>query len=218
MARSKRLIKVAVALAAFAVLALLFWRSVRDTRAEPYVLQGTDLDHFVLELQDGSRPTDPYLALRSPFSVINGLSDQLFKRVMESMNASANPAIPLLLKGEYDRAFGGRVSGEQILAAARNAGLDRISLVPRCLGYRRVSDRNMTEQLYFVIFEAPQLEQFRVQLRKMLTVDGVQDVGYEPDAMSPVLLVASSSPSFGRWIPLQARPQTDCVAPIVVAR
>lgn len=218
MPRSKRLIKAAVALVAFAVLALLFWRSVHETRAEPYQLQADALDHFSLELQEASRPSDAYLALRAPMSVVNDLSNQLFKRVMESLQSPANPAIPLLLKGEFDRAFAGRVSGEQLLAAARSAGLDKISLTPRCLGYRRVSDKRVTEQLYFVIFDAPQLEQFRAQMRKLLGGDGTADAAYDPAAMSPVLLVASASPMFNQWIPLQAHPEADCVAPIAVVR
>ena len=218
MPRSKRLIKAAVALVACAVLALLFWRSVHETRAEPYHLQATDLDQFVLELQEASRPSDAYLALRAPMSVIKDLSDQLFKRVMESMHAPGNPAIPLLLKGEFDRAFAGRVSGEQLLAAARSAGLDKLSLHPRCLGYRRVSDTSATEQLYFVIFDAPQLEQFRAQLRTVLGGDGTTVAAYDPAAMSPVLLVSSATAMFSQWIPLQAHPDGDCVAPIVVVR
>ncbi|HEX2660424.1 MAG TPA: hypothetical protein VHU40_19220, partial [Polyangia bacterium] len=119
-----------------------------------------------------------------------------------------------LLKGEFDQAFAGRVSGEQLLAAARTAGLDKLSLVPRCLGYRRASDRSVTEQLYFVIFEAPQLEQFRAQMRTMLG----GNAGYDPAAMSPVLLVSSGSPMFRQWLPLHANPQADCVAPIAVVR
>lgn len=218
MPRSNRLVKAAVALVACAVLALLFWRSVHETRAEPYHLQANDLDHFMLELPEASRPDDAYLALRAPVSVINDLSDQLFKRMMESMHAPGNPAIPLLLKGEFDRAFAGRVSGEQLLAAARSAGLDKLSLHPRCLGYRRVSDRSATDQLYFVIFDAPQLEQFRAQLRKMLGGGGTSDATYDPAALSPVLLVSSATPMFNRWLPLQAQPEVDCVAPIAVVR
>jgi hypothetical protein len=214
MPRSKRLLKAAIVLAAFAVLALLFWRSVHDTRAEPYQLQANDLSNFVLELQEASHPSDAYLALRAPMSVINDLSKQLFKRVMESMHAPSNPAIPLLLKSEFDQAFVGRVSGEQLLAVARGAGLDKVSLVPRCLAYRRVTDRSVTEQLYFVIFEAPQLEQFRAQMRAMLG----GNAGYDPAAMSPVLLVSAGSPMFGQWLPLHANPEADCVAPIAVVR
>jgi hypothetical protein len=205
-------VKVGVGLLVVVGLAIAFWRSVHDTRAQPYQLQAKDLEHWALGMAEDGRPSDSYLALQAPASVINDLTGQLFKRVMESMHAPPEPAIPLLLKEEFDRAFAGRVSGEQLLAAARAAGLDKLSLVPRCLAYRRVSDERATDQLYFVIFDVPQLEQFRQQLRQLPGVDG----SYDPAAMSPVLMVSGSSTAFNHWIPLRANPATDCVAPITV--
>ena len=40
---------------------------------------------------------------------------------------------------------------------------------------------------------------------------------FEPDALSPVLFVASTDPSFDHWMPLRADPKTDCVAAIKAA-
>lgn len=212
MARSKRLVKVGVGLVVMVGLALAFWRSVHDSRAQPYQVQAKDLDHWGLALAEEARPNESYLALQAPAAIIDDLTNQLFKRVMESMHAPPDPVIPLLLKEEFDRAFLGRVSGAQLLAAARGAGLDKLRLVPRCLAYRRVSDQRATDQLYFVIFDVPQLEQFRQQLRQLPGVDGA----YDPATMSPVLLVSGSSTTFNHWLPLQADPATDCVAPITV--
>ena len=36
------------------------------------------------------------------------------------------------------------------------------------------------------------------------------------EALSPILFVGSSDANFGRWLPLRANPEADCVAPIEV--
>jgi len=38
---------------------------------------------------------------------------------------------------------------------------------------------------------------------------------FDPEALSPVLIVADLDGSSSRWLPLRADPEVDCFAPIV---
>ncbi len=139
MARSNALIKIAVALAVLAGLGFLFVRSVRNARSEPYTVERERLRGWTVALEPASSPNDPMLVLRPPPELASGLFHQVFVRSMESLNQSNPAAIPLVLQGEFDRAFAGRATPDALVAAARSAGLDSAAMKPRCLAYRRVS-------------------------------------------------------------------------------
>ncbi len=217
MTRAKRLlIKFAVALVVLTGLGFLFMRSVRGTRAQPYTVAPESLRNWTLAFEPAAGPGDPILVLRPPAALVSGLFHQVFRRAMESMNAPAAPAIPLLLRGEFDRAFAGRVTPEALLGAARDAGLDHLTLLPQCLGHRRRSEPGSTEQLYFVLFDAPAHLAFRERARGLLG-GGVPLGDFDPAAQSPVLFIAVAESTFNRWLPLRADPKADCVAPIVTS-
>lgn len=210
----KVLVKVAVALVVLGGLGFLFMRSVGSTRAEPYQVQREHLRNWTLALETGG-PREPMLVLRPPADLVNGLFKQVFKRTMESMNAPAAAGIPLVLGDEYVRTLAGRVTPEALLTAARRAGLERTAAVPRCLAHRRASDSRANQQLYFVVFELPEFASFRRQVAALAPAGGAT-ASFEPDALSPVVLVAAAESTFERWMPLRADPQTDCVAPIEI--
>jgi hypothetical protein len=218
MARSRVLIKVGVALVVLAGLAFLFIRSVRDTRSEAYTIEPEHLRNWTLALEPGSAPTSPALMLKPPPGLANGLFRQIFARAMESLNMPSTPVLPLLLQGELDAAFAGRVTPEALLEVARSAGLEGATHQPRCLGYRRVSDpAGRPRQLYFALFESPAFERFRQQAAALLPGGDGRSSGFDPAALSPAVMIAAADPAFGLWQPLRANPQTDCVAPIRVA-
>src|SRR4051812_40637021 len=152
MARRKVLTKIVVALCALGVLGFLFMRSVRDSRSTPYTVDRQMLGGWTLAVMPAAGPSAPVLVLRPPSALVMGLFDQLFRRAMESLGVPAPIAMPLVLQGEFNRAFEGRVAPEALLAAARNAGLESLTWKPRCLGYRRLSNPSATQQLYFVLF------------------------------------------------------------------
>jgi hypothetical protein len=124
-------------------------------------------------------------------------------------------SIPLVLKGEWDRAFAGSVSPDALLGAARAAGLETSTLTPRCLGYRRVSAPGVNRQLYFVLIDAPAITGFRAQLPQLRPDGGAAAAGFEPRALSPIVIIAASDAAFSRWLPLAADPAADCLAPVV---
>jgi hypothetical protein len=134
---------------------------------------------------------------------------------MESRNMPVPAAIPLLLKGEFDRAFAGRMTPEALLEAARGAGLGSVAPQPRCMVYRRVSSPERTRQIYFALFDVPGFEAFRTQIGSRATEGPSAGTAYDPAALSPALLVAASDTEFNSWLPLRADPAKDCLAPIV---
>jgi hypothetical protein len=211
----KLAIKIGVALVAVAGLGFLFMRSLSSSRAEPYPVAAEHLRNWTLTLEATAGPREPLLVLRPPEDLVSGLFNLVFKRTMESMNPPAAAGIPLMLREEYDRAFAGRVTPDALLAAARAAGLDRSTPVPRCFAHRRDSDTRANQQLYFVLFDLPEYARFRQQVAALLGT-GPSRANFAPDAQSPILFVAVAESNFQRWLPLRADPQADCVAPIEV--
>lgn len=207
--------KVVVALGVLAGLGVLFVRSVRDARSAPYTIEPERLRNWTVVFEPVSSPTEPVLALRPPPELAIELFRQVFARSMESLSAPSPAAIPLLLQGEFDRAFAGRVTPDALVTAARNAGLESTTFEPRCLAYRRVSEPGVTRQLYFVVFDAPAFERFREHIGALRGGDAAPRADFDPAAISPVVIIAASEPTVGRWLPLRADPPIDCVAPIV---
>jgi hypothetical protein len=215
MARTKRLIKIPIALGLVALVAFLFVRSARDSRANPFTVERAQLTGWTLAIEAASVPSSPLLVLQAPPELSNGLFRQLFSRAMESLSMPVPAAIPLLLKGEFDRAFAGRMTPEALLEVARSAGLAAGALQPRCMVYRRVSSPERTRQIYFALFDLPAFAAFRAQIGDRLAAGGSAGAAYDPAALSPALLVAASDTEFNAWLPIKADPDKDCLAPIV---
>ncbi len=204
-ARTSLLIKLAVGLAAATAFGFLFMRSLHDTTRAAYTAQRQHLQRWTLVLQPSSRPTDPLLALRPTPELANGLFHQVFSRTMESLDAPAAPAVPVVLHGEFDRVVRDQFTQEALLAAARGAGLETAGITPRCLVHRRVSEPGGTRQVFFVLFDAPSVSQFRQQL------------GLDPAALAPVLFIAGAGADFNSWLPQRVNAEADCLAPVETA-
>jgi hypothetical protein len=129
----------------------------------------------------------------------------VFSRTMESLDAPAAPAIPIVLRGEFDRVVGDRFTQDALLAAARVAELETAGVTPRCLVHRRVSEPGRTRQVFFVLFDAPSVPQFR------------QQIGLDPAALSPVLFIAGAGADFNSWLPQRVNSDTECLAPVETA-
>ena len=81
---------------------------------------------------------------------------------------------------------------------------------------RRVSQPGSTRQVYFVLFELPPFDEFRRQVFQRLRDAGGRTSTFDPAALSPVLIVAATDAAFSRWLPLRARTDEDCFAPIAL--
>ena len=200
------LIKVAVGIAAIGVFAVLFMRSLEDTRSEAYTVEPAHLQSWTLALEPASAANDPLLVLRPSPELAAGLFKQIFARAMESLNSPTAPSIPVVLRGEFDRVVGDQLSQEAMLAAAKAAGIEATapSPSPRCLVQRRISEPGGVRQVYLVFFDAPAIAQFRRQ------------IGLDPDALSPVMFVAGAGADFNSWLPQRVNADADCLAPVEI--
>lgn len=205
------LIKVLVFAVVIGVIGYAFVRSVRSTRAEPYVVAPAHLQNWTIAVEPGNAPSSVIVALRPPRELAATLFRQLFTRHAESFNGPTVPFVPLLLQDEFNRSFAGRVTSGEILALARTSGLEQSAFTAQCMAYRRDSAPGITRQLYFVVFDAPAYAGFRAQLASL----ALPESGFDPGALSPVMFVAASDANFGQWLPLRAT-EGDCVAPISV--
>lgn len=199
------MIKLAVGLGALAVFGFLFMRSLEDARTTPYTVEPRHLRGWTLALEPATSANEPLLVLRPAPELAAGLFRQVFARAMESLNTPVAPAMPLVLRGEFDRGVGDQLTQEALLAAARTAGLERARITPRCLVHRRVSAPGDTRQAYLVLFDAPAVGEFRGQL------------GLDPGALSPILFVAGAGSDFNSWLPQRVSAETECLAPIEIA-
>jgi hypothetical protein len=199
------LIKVLVALLVLAALGYLFVRSATNSRGEPYEMDAAYLSGWTLAADSEQAAEAAALALRPPAQLPMDLFRQLFRRQMESLATPGAPGVVLVRTSEV----GPGVASDQLLALAREVGLDRARLTPRCVGYRRESARGVTRQLYFLWFSLPEYDAFRQRLAAIATTT------YRPEGLSAVMLTAAE-PSFEGWQPIVVDETTDCVASITV--
>jgi hypothetical protein len=207
--RSRLLVRIAIAVAASAVLGYLFINSLETARSAPYTIARAHLGTWTLVLEDAAGPNAPLLSARTDPELVASLFRQLFQRAMESMSAPVTSSIPIVLRGEFDRGLAGRMTPADLLAAARAAGLEAGPHEPRCLAHRRISEPGMTRQTYFAMVESPSITGFREQVARS------GGAAFDATALTPVMFVGASDASFQRWLPIRAA-STDCIAPIQI--
>lgn len=198
------LVKIAVGILAIVAFAVLFMRSLEDTRTAPYMVERAHLGTWVLALEPAPAPNEPLLVLRPPPELASGLFRQIFSRAMESLNSPTAPSIALVLRGEFDRVIGERLTQDAMFAAARSAGIESATPSPRCLVHRRISGPGGVRQVYLVSFDAPAVTEFRRQ------------IGLDADALSPVMFVAGAGTDFTSWLPQRVNGSADCLAPVEI--
>jgi hypothetical protein len=207
-----RVAKVLGPVVVVAGLGFAFWHTVHSARSAPYVLAPASQRPWRLALSAdaATRPNDPVLLLAPPPDLARELFDQVFKRSMESMQAQAEASMPLVLEGELQRAGPSRPSPDELLAMARDAGLEAAPPAPRCLGHRRQPEPDARQQLYFAIFDSPAFGAFRARLAARL------GPSFDAGGLAPALPVGVVESRLELWWPLRPDPARDCVAPITV--
>jgi hypothetical protein len=199
------LLKVLIVLVVLAGAGWLFVRSAQDARSEPYLISAGHLRGWTLGIDTAADSQGSVVSLRPPPELPMNLFRQLFSRQMESMGTPSMPGIPLALRQELPPTM----TPDQVLALAQGAGLDRSTITPSCVGYRRVSAMGATRQLYYLLFNVSGFEAFRAALGQQA------GPAFKPDALSPVLMMAAQ-PDFTGWMPIGTDAARDCVAPITV--
>ncbi|MBA3884939.1 MAG: hypothetical protein H0X67_04295 [Acidobacteria bacterium] len=207
--RPSALLKIVIALVVVAVLGYLFIHSLETTRSEPYLVERAHLGKWTLVLEPAQDPNAPLLSVRTSIELVASLFRQLFHRAMESMNTPPSTSVPIVLLGEFERGLAGRMTPDDLLTLALEAGLESASHEPRCLAHLRISEPGLTRQAYFAVMDSPAIVSFREQLAAGAA--GSFDAG----ALTPIMFVGASDPAFHRWLPIQAE-EGNCLSPIEV--
>lgn len=210
----RALIKVIVAVVVLGGLGVLFVRSARSVRSEPYEIARGRLAGWTLAIDPSPNPSGVMLGLQPDKETAAMLFSQVFSRTGETLSGPVPAAIPLVLQSEFDRAKAGTLTPDALLSSARAAGLASSTFEPRCMAHRRISEPGITRQVYFVRFEWPAFDAFRQQVAQQMRASGGS--GFDPAALSPSLIVAASDAAFSRWLPLRAEAEDDCLAPMAV--
>ncbi len=211
MAKKNPLVKVAVGLGAIAAIAYLFASTLTNVSSEPYDVRSADLRQWTIELEQIPDPNGPVLSLRPPRELPMSLFDQVFQRTMESYTTPAEPGIPLVLRREL-QGTPMSIPANTLFNMAHAAGLGSARLTPTCMAvYRTKGGRE--QRLFFVLFDLPQFEQFRLEVQDQLRAWDV-DTTFDPDALAPALLIASSDPNLLREMPPRATLEQACEASV----
>ena len=203
-----------VGLVALGAIAVLFLRSAQSAREAPFFIERGSPTPWTLVLEPNRDPVDSWLALRPPGNLAPPLGRQVFARAGVSVHYPSPASVPLLLRSEWDRALAGTLTPDAVMEVASAARIETSIFERRCMGHRRISEPGATREVYFVLFDAPAFDQFRQQIASELRRAGGDASLFDPAALSPVLIVASTADDFSRWMPLRADPGVDCLAPI----
>lgn len=207
--RSNVLVKLAIGAVVLVGLGYLFAYSLTSSLSEPYTVEQRRLGPWTLALEPADSAHAPLLSIRTGSELVANLFRQLFQRKMESMNTPLTASIPIVLHSEFAGGLAVGMTPDELLDAAREAGLESQSHVPRCLAHRRISEPGQTRQAYFVIVDSPSIVAFRTTLAQR----GQGAFGAE--ALTPVMFVGASGGAFSRWLPLQAT-DSDCISPVQI--
>ena len=206
--------KAVIALAALAVLGGLFWWTVQSSLAEPYVVDAGLVSEWNVALRGGPSPGAGLLVLETADQLRAELFQQIFARTMESMVSPPRAGVPLVLEEEYRNSLRTALSPEDLLRMAEESGLSDVVPAPVCIGVIRGEGAQSTRQLYYAIFEAPEVGRFRAALARRYAEAG-GTAAFEPGGFPLVMPLAASDNDFASWWPLDVSPATDCLAPLV---
>jgi hypothetical protein len=209
--KSNLLVKVAIGVVALVGLGYLFAHSLETSLSEPYAVEQARLGPWTLAIEPADGPNAPLLSIRTGNELVANLFRQLFQRAMESMSTPVTASIPIVLHREFTDGLAGSMTTDQLLGAARDAGLESQPHEPRCMAHRRVSEPGQTRQTYFAMVQSPSIVAFRAALAQRAPG------AFDPAVLTPVMFVGASDAAFHRWLPLRAT-EDDCVSPIQITR
>lgn len=206
--------KAGIALVALAVLGWLFWRTVQSSLAEPYVVDAGMVAEWTLALRGPMQSGAGLLVLQPSDQLRAELFQQIFNRTMESMTSPTAAAMPLVLHAEYRDALGSVLAPPDVLQVAEESGMSTAVPAPVCIGVVRRAGAGTTRQLYYAIFDAPEVGRFRQALARRYAEAG-GTAAFEPDGFPLVVPIAASDADFTSWWPLDVSAESDCLAPLV---
>jgi hypothetical protein len=207
-ARSASLILIVAGVAAAA-----WWWTHRPDTARYHIPDAT-LSNWTLVTSDG---TDPWIVgVQPPEGLTSSLFNEVTRRSRAHLVAPPHPALPLVLRSEFEEGLQGVYGTDTVLRLAHEAGIENAAFTPTCLAHQRRDGPSGTADMYFVPFESEAFNQLRVGLLPAQPEHAGIGI-YDPATLSPVLIVAASDPDFERWLPLQFDREHDCEAPLATS-
>jgi hypothetical protein len=208
------LIKILVGLGALALFGWLFAKTLRDVTSVPYTVRPSDLRSWSVELTTQVRPDGPFLLLQAPPELPLILVDQVFQRNMTSLTKPAVSGIPLILRHEFESVISSILSPEELVALARDAGLETATLQPLCMAVHRTPEQR-EQPVFYVLFDLPQFKDFREQVATVLSLRNKNDARFDVNALSPALFVAASEQVRHRVRPSPANLEAACETAVI---
>jgi hypothetical protein len=207
------IIRALILLAVLAAVVVLFLRTVEQTVTEPYLVRSDLIRSWTVTVEGPADPLGAIVSLRPPAELPMQVSQQVFRRHTESMMAPAVRSVPLVLRHEFDLALSGVVSPDELAALAREVDVGA-DLEPVCLAVRRRDARD-PGRIFFLHFESSRFARFRALVAETVRERGGLADHFDPHALSPLLVVASSDRTFDTWLPRRAD-ASECLAPITI--
>lgn len=217
MARRRSLLgKLLLGAAVLAALSVLFFRTLQETSSAPYRVHAEQLTGWRLTLDPAAGFGGPVLALEPPRELTLDLFQQIFERTMESMSPPAVHAVTLVHRAEFDNALAGVIEPGELLALAREAGLESARVEPRCLAVRPGRAAGEPGRTFFALFDLPEMQAFRARVGKLAAERGGAAT-FDPPAARAVVHLAATDVGFRSWPAPEAAAEQHCSAPLEAA-
>jgi hypothetical protein len=197
-----------LATAVLAVVVLL-WTLGQGFGGHPLSLAASSLSHWGLVISDG---TDPWVvAAQPPGSLTSQLLSEVTRQAGRPIVAPLRPAVPLVLRSEFDDALQGVYGVDEVLRIARDDGVDTGTFRPVCIARKVQGNGSSRAELYFLVLDSSAFNQMRIDL----TPAQPEHAGigmYDPTTVTPVLVIGSTDGTVDRWWPIAVNRDTDCQA------
>ena len=180
-------------------------------------MRAEHLTGWQLTLDPAAGVGGPVLALTPPRELTLELFQQVFQRTMESMNPPAEYAVTLVNRREFSSSLAGVVEPGELLALAREVGLDVAAVVPRCLAVRPGRTGGEPGRTFFALFDVPELRAFRERVGDLVAERGGDAAAFDPADAVPVVYLAATDGGFRGWPAADAAAEQYCVAPLEAA-
>ena len=191
------------------------WLLVGRHSETAYTIPVTSLPNWTLVTSDG---TDPWVvAMKPPEPLLQHLLAELRTRKSGQITPVPHPALPLVLRSEFDEGLQGVYGTDSVLRIAREAGIETSTFRPVCIAHRVRTGPAGRAEVYFVPFDSDAFNEIRVDLVPAEPEHAGIGV-YEPATLTPLLIVATTSGTLEQWLPLAFDRATDCEADLTVKR
>ena len=190
------------------------WWWLRNRTVVSVSIAPTELANWPVIVSDGS---DAWVVgLSPPAPLVAAFTAEAARQAGRRLVAPTRPALPLVLRAEFEDALQGVYGTDSVVRMAHDAGIDASPFQPVCLAHRVRDEPGGRADIYFVPFESPTFQQLRADLTP--TEPEHAGIGvYDPALLSPILIVGASDANLDRWWPLSFDGATDCVANLVTS-